>query len=90
LRPDVTDFETGWADLISTRYTFGYASPWFSSVYDPTRQDIYAKTGHYLFADLETSAQYTDPLYCSGIYAIVYFVSFYCYACKSTFKAGYL
>ena len=69
MRLDVTDIETGWADAVSARSTFGYASPWICSIYDPTRQDIYTRTGHYLFAGLETSTQYIHPLYCSGIYA---------------------
>jgi len=69
LRLDVADIETGWADLVFTRSTCGYVLSRICSIYDPTRQDIYARTGQYVFAGLETSTQYIHPLYCSGIYA---------------------
>ncbi len=92
LRPDVTDIETRWANLVFARSTFRYAPPRVTNVHDPARQDVYAKTERRLssIAGFDAFAQYTKSLCYSSIYTIVYLVSLYFYACQPTFKTGCL
>lgn len=92
LRPDVTDIEARWANLVFARSTFRYAPPRVTNVHDPSRQGIYAKTERRLssIAGFDAITQYTKSLCCSSIYANVYPVSLYFYASQPTFKTGCL